>query len=89
VALKGRLNVAGILAWLREGLSYSNRRDGPGLLLKHNREVCADRAIASGIAGRKKHRRHPKHDYDFEPIRQGWEPQQAAGQSAASGTCKT
>lgn len=84
VALNGRLNVGGITARLvHDGLSYLNRPEGSGLLLKHNGEVCADRAIASGIAGYKKHRRHPKHDYDFEPIRHGCEPKQAACQSPA------
>ena len=89
VALNGRLNVRGIPAWLvRDGLSYSNRPEGPGLSLKHNGEICADRAVASGIAGCKKHRRHPKHDYDFEAIRHGCEPKQAAGQSAAVATAR-
>jgi hypothetical protein len=89
VALNGRLDVEGIPAWfLREGLSDLNRPEGPDLSLKHNGEVCADRAIASGIARCKKQRRHPKNDYDFEPVRHGFEPKQAAGQSAAVATAR-
>jgi hypothetical protein len=69
VVLKGRLNVKGMPTWLEgDGLRHSNRPERPALSLQHDREICADRRIAGGIARCQKDRRDSKQNYNFEPM---------------------